>query len=366
MFENLQINRSSSQGLPLQFAEQLKLMIRSGYFKAADKLPSGAAIAKKTGLGYTTVDTALQILSSEGVLERTRRGTFVKASFAASLNGNAIRRIGVLFWTNEEMNSLYKRKALEGIGETLQAGGAEPVLISIEELKRASPDWWDFLAASTEYAGFIIDKEMTYTQEVLKLDRLCAVPMVYFNSIVDTHIGKRLFILPDFHEGMMKILTHLDELGHRRIALFKRTEDGRPDRVKEIAFSSFVLENPEGNIQVVGETRTTIEAAVDRVLAGAVRPTAIICATDIIAFHAIHHLQSRGLAVPGDMSVTGFNGFDIAEVNDPPITTVKVGIREMGRLVAAKMLEELAGIRHTQLINLPVELVVRGSTAKTN
>ena len=68
----------------------------------------------------------------------------------------------VVFWSNEEKDSLFKRKELEGINAVFKNAGATAEVICIEELKRQRNDWWNRPAENKSYDGLLIDKEITY------------------------------------------------------------------------------------------------------------------------------------------------------------------------------------------------------------
>ncbi len=102
----------------------------------------------------------------------------------------------------------------------------------------------------------------------------------------------------------------------------------------------------------------TVDAAMAELFAAPEPPTAILAESDRIAFRAIDWLRAQGLSVPGDVSVIGFDGVPEAEAAN--LTTMAQPIAEIGRQAAIAILEHRKGpVR----IILPVELVVRGSTA---
>lgn len=82
-------------------------------------------------------------------------------------------------------------------------------------------------------------------------------------------------------------------------------------------------------------------AAAEALLALEPRPTAIICGNDVQAAGALRAARRLGLAVPGDLSVVGFDDIDLATVVDPPLTTVRVPHRRMGRAAAQCLLDRL-------------------------
>ena len=104
----------------------------------------------------------------------------------------------------------------------------------------------------------------------------------------------------------------------------------------------------------------TVDAALAAIFAAPEPPTAILAQSDRIAMRALDWLKDRGLAVPGEVSVVGFDGVPEGAATDPPLTTVRQPIRELGRRAVEVIIERAPEVRREML---DVELVVRGSTA---
>jgi DNA-binding LacI/PurR family transcriptional regulator len=99
------------------------------------------------------------------------------------------------------------------------------------------------------------------------------------------------------------------------------------------------------------------ERAAREVLRRDPRPTALLCSTDVLAFGAMRAARDLGLAIPGDVSITGFD--DVPEAETLDLTTIRQPLVEKGR-EAGRLLIEHGTERE---VMLPLELVVRGSTA---
>ena len=102
----------------------------------------------------------------------------------------------------------------------------------------------------------------------------------------------------------------------------------------------------------------------ERLLARREPPTAVFCFNDEMAMGVIEAARRRGIRVPGDLSVVGFDDIRFARHMDPPLTTIAQPMREIGEGTVRLLLDILNG--HTVepvSITLPHRLVVRGSTA---
>jgi LacI family transcriptional regulator len=89
----------------------------------------------------------------------------------------------------------------------------------------------------------------------------------------------------------------------------------------------------------------------------------VVCGNDVLAIGALAECHAQGLVVPRDISVTGFDDLEMAAVVTPALTTVHFPTAELGMLAGQHLLARLAGKSVEQQTELPVELIVRASTA---
>lgn len=93
--------------------------------------------------------------------------------------------------------------------------------------------------------------------------------------------------------------------------------------------------------------------------------TGIVCASDPLALGAIRAVRRRGLSVPGDVSVVGFDDSAFMSCTEPPLSTVRQPIEAMGRAVVELLCAQIQGTQaHPGELLFEPELVVRGSTAQ--
>jgi len=91
--------------------------------------------------------------------------------------------------------------------------------------------------------------------------------------------------------------------------------------------------------------------------------TAIFAANDVMAFGVLHELSDRGLRVPDDVSVAGFDDISMSRFALSPLTTVRVPMGELGQQGAQLVFEALAG-RRVRSRRLPTDIIVRASTGR--
>ena len=123
------------------------------------------------------------------------------------------------------------------------------------------------------------------------------------------------------------------------------------------------LKVPRGYVQHGDYLKASGEQAAHRLLDLKLPPTAIFASGDAMALGVMHVAQNRGLRVPADLSVVGFDDLPIASASRPGLSTVRQPIQLMGE-TAVRMLTALADGEHPPLLPpFPTELIVRESTA---
>jgi DNA-binding LacI/PurR family transcriptional regulator len=194
------------------------------------------------------------------------------------------------------------------------------------------------------------------------------VPVVFFGE--EKPDLPVISIIVDAREAVHDAARHLLELGHRRIGLIAPPEGllVARERVHDFSEAFAALGHPLDPARIVPGS-FDIEAGgtgTEALMSMPDRPTAIIAANDLVAMGAIAALQARGLRVPDDVSVLGFDDIPFARVFQPSITTVAQPIYQLGEAAMAAILDpETAnpqGMTPGRRIWLKASLVVRQST----
>ncbi|HEX4832271.1 MAG TPA: LacI family DNA-binding transcriptional regulator [Trebonia sp.] len=167
--------------------------------------------------------------------------------------------------------------------------------------------------------------------------------------------------------GARAVTRHLTELGHTRIGLITGPPDWhtRDDRVGghlAALAEAGVLGDPELMRHGEPATTTGLRAGAE-LLALRPRPTAIVCFNDKVAVGVLEAAAARGLRVPADLSVAGFDDIDVSRATTPRLTTVRQPLEEMGRTAVTMLMRQLNGHSGEAVsAELQTRLVVRGST----
>jgi LacI family transcriptional regulator len=168
--------------------------------------------------------------------------------------------------------------------------------------------------------------------------------------------------------GAQMATEHLIELGHSRIAAIAGPLNWIATDRRLLGYRAALAANgrlaSEDLVRVGGEpTIAHGLLAARELLALPKPPTAIVAFNDKIAIGAMQAAAERGLAVPGDLSIVGFDDLELSRVVTPRLTTVRQSLEEMARMGVELLLRLIEGREiHTLHIELATELVVRGST----
>ncbi|MDQ0797332.1 LacI family DNA-binding transcriptional regulator [Streptomyces sp. B1I3] len=169
----------------------------------------------------------------------------------------------------------------------------------------------------------------------------------------------------DIADGMRQVAEHLLGLGHRRLVHLASAVDTWTFTVRAQALARAVRDVPDAALRTVPAALDVGAGreAVEKVLAApGPLPTAIVCDDDILAAGACKAVRRRGLRVPEDISVTGFDDLALATAVEPELTTVRLPAEQVGERGMRALLAVLDG-RPAEQGDLPVRLTVRGSTA---
>jgi LacI family transcriptional regulator len=175
-------------------------------------------------------------------------------------------------------------------------------------------------------------------------------------------------VVVDNEGGARAVVDYLVESGHRRIGLLR--DESRISTAQE-RFAGYRQSLQAHGIgldeSIISVSRSTVEHAIEatiRLFSRADRPTALFTVDSLMTQGALLALRSMGVTIPRDVSLVGFDDFDLATFTDPQITVVAQPIAEIGPLAAKLLTERLAGNQEPpRHIRFPTRLMVRGSVA---
>jgi DNA-binding LacI/PurR family transcriptional regulator len=168
----------------------------------------------------------------------------------------------------------------------------------------------------------------------------------------------------DYRKAMQRVVQYLNILGHRSVAFV-----GHDSTLCSTSVRGRTFEEMVSHCGPCVECRTVLGSdrldggrqAARELLATGLRPTAIVCVTDVMAVGVVRELRERGLNVPHDVSVIGFDNITLSEFCEPALTTVHIPRDEIGMIAASWMMEGQHSPRGRSIMIDP-ELIIRAST----
>ena len=192
------------------------------------------------------------------------------------------------------------------------------------------------------------------------------IPIVLVNREQGTEYTYSV-VTDDIHGGALAV-NYLLDLAHRRIGVITGPVQSQSSHNRLQAYRQTIEEldipfDPQLVVQGDGKADGGYASA-DCLLDVVHPPTAIFCYNDLTAIGAIRAIKNRGLSVPDDVSVMGFDDIPFAEYVDPPLTTVRQHRYTMGRLATEMILALLNGKSPEANIYLKGDLIIRESCAE--
>lgn len=329
-------------------------------------------IARKAGVSRATVSLVLNGKDAAvGIAEETRRRVRAAAEELGYRPNQVARamvtgRNQVLVFLVPTPSAEVASRILEGVlREAEEVGYFVKVLPFSGPVSHRVIERCVELRPTGVVALYLYGEALNYLYNELTRYR---IPAVIVDSSPQMDRGIRVF--SDDQDGMRQVLTHLTELGHRRIAFIGGTEASGAAQLRETAYKELLAEwdlpQPEGYLQRGRFNIEATEQAARTLLAHPERPTAIACVDDRTAMIVERVAWGSGVRVPEELSVTGFADLVMAEYSHPALTTVVQPFEAMGRSAVRHLLSvDLSEGVNVSMIEepLPTELKVRASTA---
>ncbi|MEU6720130.1 substrate-binding domain-containing protein [Nonomuraea sp. NPDC046802] len=253
---------------------------------------------------------------------------------------------------------------VSSVGETIELHGRQMIL-GAGESAQAAPVL-PALPGRQGVAGAILILPPEPGEELVRLrDR--GFPFVVIDP--RTPPPKDIVAVSAAHfAGGRALMAHVAGLGHRRVGIIGGPVQWLPSEARLAGYTASLAD--AGVLPAPELLRSVPEPNIEHGYRAACelldlpeRPTALVAFNDKLAVGALRAAAERGLSVPGELSVAGFDDIDVSRATSPPLTTVRQPLQEMGRMAVTLLMRLLS--RHTLEalhVSLGTELVVRGST----
>lgn len=321
-------------------------------------------IARAAGVSEATVSRVLN--GRSGVNDATRRSVIDTARRMGRDVGVEATRTGPLVGVlvPDLDNQVFTAWAERIEAELFERGAATLVAMRARTAEREREILQRFLSIG---ADAVIVVSGHHAQEGGPIDHYREVtdagrPLVLVNGVREDLDAA--YLSTDDEHAVRSTLVHLEDLGHRRIGLAVGDERTWPVREKVRVFEEASVAADAGDRPVAYTDFSYAggyEAARDLVARGA---TAIMCGSDVMAAGALEAIKALGLAVPGDVSVVGYDDVFWSALTNPPLTTVRQAVPALARAAVRAALgggEDSRRPARTEVVVRP-QLVVRGST----
>lgn len=341
-------------------------------------------IAKAVGVSQATVSKVLSNRANnisisprtrQAVIEAARKLGYNKDKVAAGLVQLAEKSIGILL---EHIANPFLGVIMNGIEQELSGSEYHFLFASSNGVAQQSLEVIQMLTRRYT-TGFILMPfyESNTSQQVHQYLKVRGIPFVqtsYHN--LPGKLDAPLVATNNF-EVFKKLTQHLIALGHARIAIVHTSPDFSSMHQRLAGYHAAMNEaglRSDGTLEVMIPRRDYLDARIKedllaRWLKRRQPPTAIMTFKDDCALQFIHLLKQRGMKVPDDMAVTGFDDHrHFMQTFTPEVffrlTTVRQNLDEIGRAAARRLVKEIEGApadERPMRIEVPAKIIVRGS-----
>ncbi|WP_163858072.1 LacI family DNA-binding transcriptional regulator [Paenibacillus elgii] len=321
-------------------------------------------IAKLAGVSHTTVSRALNDspLINPETKERIKAiagsMNYTPNYSARSLVLDRSYNLGLFFTTLHTGTSAgFLYEAIKGVNDVIKD--------EYNLIVRGIDDYKSFHKVNRKnFDGIIVMSQSESDQSFIEYASDKEIPLVVLNRPVES--VQVMNFVPDDQSGAYRLTEYLVQQGHRHIAIiegkqgFKSTQ-ARRDGYRE-ALHKHGITVPEAYYVSGNYDLESGHAAMSKLLELPNRPTAVFCCNDDMALGAVKAVTERGLSVPEDISVAGFDDHLFSAFMSPALTTVRRPIEELSRAGAEKLLKFIE-TKHSEksVVLFHTELVIRDS-----
>lgn len=302
-------------------------------------------ISAHCGVSVATVSKALNDHKDIGEKTKKRIRQAAKElgyspnAAAKSLKTNRTYNLGVLF-ADEAMSGLthdYFAHVLDSFKNTVEEKGYDITFINCCRKRVGRMSYLEH-SRYRRFDGVVIACVDFFDPEVEELVR-SEIPVV----TIDHLFHNRCAVMSDNVKGMRDLVHHVYDLGHRKIAYIH----GADSAVTRSRLSSFYCTCEELGLEVPAayvreapyrDTRGTYEET-GKLLDLKNPPTCILCPDDFACLGGINAIYARGMRIPGDISIAGYDGTRISRHFEPRLTTLKQDTGRLGSLAAEKLIQ---------------------------
>lgn len=325
-------------------------------------------VARDAGVGISTVSRVLNDSPNVNpetkarVLKSIEKMNYYPNANARGLTSSRISTVGLMV---PFLFRYFFMDILIGIGEELKTHGYDLLLYNAESAADKE-QYMKKILGERKISGLIVIS-LPVTDEEFKELQMAKIPLVLLDSFNEQ--ANSIYI--DNVEGAYKAVKHLIDQGHKRIALINGTEDEEffwPTAKQRLqgykkALKDHNLEYDKELTQIGDWHKFGGYEAAEHLLSVPNPPTAFFCASDSMALGAMEKIRKRGLSIPDDIAVIGYDDLEFAQYTG--LSTMRQPLDILGEMGAKILIGAISENRyHKQNIRMEPELIVRSSTVR--
>jgi DNA-binding LacI/PurR family transcriptional regulator len=325
-------------------------------------------VAREAGVSIATVS---KVINKAGrISDKTRQRVYKimddlnyqPSVVASALTGKRTNTLGLLI---PDLANPFFAEIARSIEDRAQELGYSVVMCSTDNNTNKERKYITLLRQKS-IDGFIMASGVQ-EEKILKELIEEKVPIALVSQEI-TSLGIDSVTVDDFLGGY-EVTQHLLKLGHKQIAVLAQDERSSRERVRGYrqALTDSELTVDESLILVADSITKDNDVRAGQLFDREERPTAIFACNDMLAISALQAARERGIIIPSELSLVGFDNTIMARIVDPPLTSVAQPIHDMGRRVVDILVSKVEdGNAMKQRIVLMPELIIRGSTHQLN
>jgi DNA-binding LacI/PurR family transcriptional regulator len=328
-------------------------------------------VAARAGVSRTTVSFVLNDVPGVNISQETRQRVlraaqelgYVPDAAARSLASRRTHTLGLVLVRNQShlAADAFLPQVIHGLADSTRQAGFHLLLEPVEDISH--PDAYIHLVRAKHIDGIVLSGPRSDDQQLAALvDE--GFPVVLLGQLP----GKSVYFVDvDNQSAAREAVGHLIRLGHQHIGCITNAPaeyTGGADRLAGYrdALQAAGLTYKEELVRFGEFVPESGYRAANSILQEEPPPTALFVASDVVAFGAMAAIRERGLTIPDDVALIGFDDIPLARYVDPPLTTVRLPAAELGRR-AGQMIVGLIQNGETPPAStlLETELIVRAS-----
>lgn len=339
-----------------------------------ERYPERATIRDVARLADVSIGTASKALNATGRLRQETRDKVLAAanelgfrpnSMAQSLHRAKSMTVGIL---STDSFGRFTFPIVEALEERLAEHGIAIFMCNATDDPAREKQHLDQLLGKRIDGLLVTARRMDMRPPIAVPGK--SMPVIYVFSQAED--PDALCLIPDDYGGAVLGVQHLVDIGRRRIAHIAGPTRFEAVTLRQQGYADTLVRaglpfNAGHTLNGKWSELWGREAVAQLFDGAGEKPDALFCDNDQIARGAVDALRERGLEVPGDVAVVGFDNWDVmALAARPPLTSVDMNLRELGRVAGERLIAMIAGERLHGVERLNCSLVVRQSSDPTH